>query len=220
MSHRANYTVFRIWRPRKVVWTKDDLYISRPGTLVVVDCVPLREIEDVMEMSDDSVQTNKSSVSLVSVKSTVSKADFQEIPDTCTKVEDNSSGGKRFLVQAQQCNILQIKTALDGYNSGKTYYLSTRHNANPEQDRQIIVSQLSARVKISRRKAEAKSRFQKSQEKVQIVQGSLTFQLVMAAFIVVVIILPYLPKAYPDSCKPSIVRHSPRQGRISRQAHT
>jgi hypothetical protein len=175
--------VFRIWRLRRIVWTKDDLYISRHGTLVIVDSIPLSEIEDVMEMSDESIQTNKLNNSTSLNRSIHSKADLAEIPEPSIK----DDGGKRFLVHAQLSNILQIKTALDGHNSGKTYYLSTRHNANPELNRQIIVSQLSAKVKISRRKAEAKSRFQRSQEKVQRVQGSLTFQLVMAVFIVVVI---------------------------------
>jgi hypothetical protein len=156
-----------------------------------VDSIPLCEIEAVMEMNDESIQNNKTSfsTSLNPIKPihSHSKADLAEIPDMCTKDEDHLSGGKKFLVQPQLSNILQIKTILDGYNSGKTYYLSTRNNSNPELDRQLIVSQLSAKVKISRRKAEAKSRFQKSQEKVQVVQGSLTFQIIMAVFIMVVI---------------------------------
>jgi hypothetical protein len=162
------------------------LYISRPGTLVVVDSIPLSEIDEVTEMNDESI--SKSTAILNPVKSNRSKADLAEITDTGNSFEDNTSGGRRFFVQNQLSNILQIKTAIDGYNSGKTYYLSTGSTANPELNRQTIVSQLSAKVKIARRKADAKSRFQKSQEQVQIVQGSLSFQLIMAAFIVVVIL--------------------------------
>ncbi len=94
------------------------------------------------------------------------------------------------MVQAQLSNIIQLKTAVDGFNSGKTYYLSTRENLNPEQSRQLILKQLSASVKVARRNADAKSRFQKSQEKVQVVQGSMAFQLAMALLITVVIPRP------------------------------
>jgi hypothetical protein len=176
--------VFRILRPRRIVWTKDDLFISRHGTLVVVDSIPLSEIDEVMEMNDETIPNTKAltgSSSLTPAKST--NSNLGEINDT-----ENLYGGKKFLVHAQLSNILQIKTALNGYNSGKTYYLSTRQDANPELTRQTIVSQLSAKVKISKRKADAKSRFEKSQEQVQVVQGSLSFQLAMALLIMVVIL--------------------------------
>jgi hypothetical protein len=158
--------------------------------MVVVDSIPLSEIDDVMEMNDEPIQANKYSKK-GSLRLTPSKTDYAEIPDSCNKDEETAGGGKKFLVQAQS-NILQIKTAIDGYNSGKTYYLSTRHTANPDLNRQIIISQLDVKVKAARRKAEAKSRFQKTQEQVQAVQGSLSFQLTMAVFIMVVI----LPDAF------------------------
>jgi hypothetical protein len=121
------------------------------------------------------------------------KDEIGELQDIAAERNDEPEGlaGSKpslRIVHANLSNSLQIKTSLDGLNSGKTFYLSTRGSTNPDQTRQSVVSQLRTLSTTARRKAEAKSRFQKSQEKVQIVQGSLAFQLFMALLIMVVIL--------------------------------
>jgi hypothetical protein len=113
-------------------------------------------------------------------------AERSDEPDRVSGLAGNSTRQSLRVVHANLSNSLQIKTTLDGLNSGKTYYLSTRSSTDPEQTRLSVVLQLRAIVMSARRKAEAKSRFQKSQEKVQLVQSSLAFQLCMALLIMVV----------------------------------
>jgi hypothetical protein len=82
--------------------------------------------------------------------------------------------------------VLQIKTIVDSVIAGRTLYLSTRLDHNPEQRRQAIVSSLCDAVAIARKKALVQSSFQKTQEQVRWVQGSLVFQTSMAILIMLV----------------------------------
>ena len=188
--------LFRIWRARRIVWTKDELYMVRHCGLQILDSIPLHEIEGIMEMNNDDVEI-QSSKSPSSTPPTIIQSKLagnQDFPLPVNNDDRNydrssslsSTTAKKFVVQAQLSNIIQLKTAVDGYNSGKTYYISTRENPNPEQSRQSILAQLNADVMVARRKADAKSRFQKSQEQVLAVQGSIAFQLAMALLITVV----------------------------------
>jgi hypothetical protein len=86
---------------------------------------------------------------------------------------------------ASSC-IMQIKTIRDSVIAGRTLYLSTRQDHNPEQLRQAIVSSLCEAVSSARKKALVLSNFQKSQEQVRSVQGSLVFQMAMASLIMLV----------------------------------
>jgi hypothetical protein len=196
----------RIWRPRKIVWTKDTLYIARPEGQEIVDDVPLHEVEEVMTMSEEMDPITKSLIDKSKPnKDFLFKNDINETTETAVVRNDEQERGagsiglssKLSLVHANLSNSLQIKTTWDGLNSGKTYYLSTRSSTNPEQIRQSIVSQLRANVMSAQRKAQAKSRFEKSQEKVQTVQSSLAFQVSMAVLIMVVM----QPKHFPFSLR-------------------
>ena len=209
----------RIWRPRKIVWTKDMLYIARPEGQEIIDDVPLHEVEEVMTMSEEIDPITKSLIDKSKpnrdffFKGDLVIGSTTALNDPETAIERNEeqergaglqgSASKFSLVHANQSHSLQIKTALDGLNSGKTYYLSTRSSPNPEQTRQSIVSQLLANSMKARRKAEAKSRFQKSQEKVQRFQSSLAFQLAMALLIMVVM-------------QPKLAVSAPRRGQAAR----
>jgi hypothetical protein len=92
-----------------------------------------------------------------------------------------------FSGNANLSNILQVQTSLEGMCAGRTLYFSTRNGQHAEKRRQAIVSALSAAIKAAKRKSIAKSRFQKSQEKVLAVQGSMAFQIAMAILIMLVI---------------------------------
>ena len=83
---------------------------------------------------------------------------------------ENESAYRSYLSKSWLSHILQIKTGADGFSSGRTYYISTRSSPNAADCRQSLVKQLSAQLRIARCKAEAKSRFQHSQDKVKAVQ--------------------------------------------------
>ena len=103
-----------------------------------------------------------------------------------SQATENESVFRSYLAQSRFSNILQIKTAAAGLNSGRTYYISTRSCPDAAECRQSLVTQLSAQARIARRKAEAKSRFQRSQDNVKAVQSSRLFQLCMATLIMAV----------------------------------
>ncbi len=195
---------YRIWRDRRLVLTKEDLFLARNGALSIIDTIPLHEIDGVMEMNEETEQKTRS-VSTATDSKMNRDSPSTHSPENCVgqgssasrllKRPDGSSRGPTGLsgssnrisyLQAQSSSILQIKTTINGRNAGKTYYVSTRANSNPEQCRQSIVLQLNENIRIARRNAEAKSRFQRSQERVQHIQSSFIFQLVMALFIMLV----------------------------------
>ena len=55
----------------------------------------------------------------------------------------NGIAHSAFLAQARISNVLQIKTTVDGLNSGRTYYVSTRSNANAADSKLALFMQLS-----------------------------------------------------------------------------
>jgi hypothetical protein len=178
--------------------------------LTIIDTIPLHEIEGVMEMNEETEQKTRSLSSASDSKSNrdspVSNSlenhvgqgsSARRLINTSYPTVLSQSGSPAAVsgasnrisyLQAQSSSILQIKTTVNGRNAGKTYYVSTRANSNPEQCRKSIVLQLNENVRIARRNAEAKSRFQRSQERVQHVQSSFIFQLIMAIFIMLVIL--------------------------------
>jgi hypothetical protein len=193
----------RTWRDRRLVWTKEELFFARHGALAIIDNIPLHEIDDVLEMNEETEQKTRSQSTIASTTTQFKPnkdSPMAYIPpdiwpgqEVLTGGEHNSSAYNMTGIstrishlQAHSSSILQIKTAVFGFNAGKTYYVSTRRNDNPEECRKSIASQLIENVRAARRNAEAKSRFQRSQEKVQYVQQSLVFQLIMAFFIMLV----------------------------------
>ena len=166
----------------------------------MTDSIPLHEIDDVVLMDDNSEQSpNLSSSKLSSLIKRENPSDFivpslfdsQRVDRSqATTSNSHATGGEgahlEFLAQSRLSNLLQIKTLSEGVNSGRTYYITTRSSPDAADSRQSLVKQLSAHARIARRKAEAKSRFQRSQDKVKAVQSSRLFQLSMAALIIAV----------------------------------
>jgi hypothetical protein len=180
-----------------VLWTKDVFYVAREGNVGLVDSIPLHEVLAVMEMNDeqDNAAANSSSRSMTSMMPDIPLFDAARrrgvnAAGACTAGGDDGSSGNAALRRWNNClqakSVLQIKTAPDGLNSGRTYYLSTRNGEDPERRRQAFLELLCDAVEAARRRAEAKSRFEKSQERVQWVQGSMAFQVLMAILIIVV----------------------------------
>ena len=184
-----------------MVWSRERFYIGRPASMDVVDTIPLHEIDEVVEMDDESAPGNRvlgKTNSLVRDASLLKsgipefpvpglfESNRQEKGIEATPSAESESAYRSFLAQSRLSNVLQIKTAADGVNSGRTYYMSTRSSPNAKECRQALVKQLSTQSKRARRKAEAKSRFRRSQDKVKAVQSSMPFQLCMAALIIAV----------------------------------
>ncbi len=168
------------------MWTKDSLYVARPDSASAIDTIPLYEIRAVIEMNDDSDSTMKQSFMNRPRNSLPDKKEdedgsFRDKEPTAT-VQDASLFSRN---STANC-VLQIKTAVDSVLAGRTLYLSTRNGANPDEQRQAIVSSLSNAVEIAKRKVLTMSRFQKSQEQVRWVQGSNAFQMLMAILIMMV----------------------------------
>ena len=86
-------------------------------------------------------------------------------------------------------NSFQIRTLVDGYNSGRTYYLK----ASSEDECAEVVKLLRSAAKTARKIKEAKTRFEKSQERVRVVYQSTIIQTIVAAMIVAVPSLPPTP---------------------------
>ena len=179
-----------------MVWTRERFYIGRPASLDVIDTILLEDIDEVVEMDDELEPVQKlptlagRSSGLLKEISMQRSADLTshrqlKISDSNLSTESESLH-RSFIAQARLNNVLQIKTAADSLKSGRTYYVSTRCNPNAAESRRALVKQLSVQSKIARRKAEAKSRFQRSQEKVKAVQTSMPFQFIMATLIMAV----------------------------------
>jgi hypothetical protein len=191
------YCLNSTWQQRQIMWTKEALYVARPNETIVIDSIPLNEIHAVLEMNDDSdtlrlQQTfNRSRNSFYTEKKDDAEAPKEIDPPTISN--DASFFSRKFSAKF----VLQIKTALDGVVAGRTLYLSTRSNQNSEDRRQALVSTLWDAVSIAHRKALVMSRFQKVQEKIRWIQGSLVFQISMAILIMMVPKCPSVPLPSP-----------------------
>jgi hypothetical protein len=170
------------------------MYVARPDEKTIIEALPLHAIDAVIEMADD-MEGNIKHMQGISSTSLMSrhKSLFTEKKAGSERVihdsgEDTSIGedASFFSRKASANSILQIKTGSDSVGGGRSYYLSTRNDHNPEELRQVIVSSLWAAVLVAKKKAHALSRFQNSQEKVRSIQGSMIFQIVMAVLIMMV----------------------------------
>jgi hypothetical protein len=173
----------RKWDHRRIVWTRDQFYVTRINSLEAVEAIPLNEIQAVVEMNDEPDTVLKQPSFLTRPKNSV--VENNEEPVEASR-DSNAAEASLFSRNSTTNCVLQIKTMMDSVIAGRTLYLSTRHDHNSEQQRQAIVSTLSDAVAVARKKALVLSSFQKSQEKVRRVQGSLAFQMAMAALIILV----------------------------------
>ncbi len=85
----------------------------------------------------------------------------------------------------------QIRTQVDGYNSGRAYYLK----ASSEQECADLISKLSSLALSAKKAKEAKTRFEKSQEPVHVVYRSNICQ-GFTAIMIVAVLSPAAPRHY------------------------
>jgi hypothetical protein len=136
------------------------------GKEEVVDAIPMSEIEMVMSMQEGrSIRTKESGISASS--------------STKQLFSISSSRG-----ELKTCNILQIKTTEDGYNSGRIYYLRVL-NDDPSLCNEIIEKLLES-SQAARKKQIALSRFKQVQRRAREIHDSVGFQSSVAILICVV----------------------------------
>ena len=192
------------------MWTRDSLYVAPPNSTRAIETLPLNEIQAVVEMNDEP-ESNSKQLSFLNRKcshkddddgsfrdsrprSLVNRArtlhsDKKQDDDGMFREKENSPTAQDASLFSRNSTAncdLQVKTVVESVIAGRTLYLSTRLDHNPEQQRQAIVSTLCDAVAIARKKALVMSSFQKSQEKVRRVQSSLAFQIAMATLIILV----------------------------------
>lgn len=144
----------RSWDKRRIVFTKKILAFGNVADDGVLDIVPLHEIKNVR---DSSLQIE------------VIADDDSELNGTAASNDDG----------AENKNVFEIVTDVDGYNSGRTYQIQ----AVSAQDFRTIFDNLTKLAIAAREGAEAKSRFKKSQQRVGKVFNSNVVQIVMAILI-------------------------------------
>ncbi len=104
------------------------------------------------------------------------------------KSQKNSKGkldgeeNEKYITPKLVGNAFQIATDSNGYNSGRSYYLQ----AASESQKQEIINHLQVFARSARKKAEVKSYFRKTQDRVQAWYTSRQFQTGAALLIVAV----------------------------------
>jgi hypothetical protein len=91
-------------------------------------------------------------------------------------------GSDRNITSSLIGNAFQIATDTNGYNSGRSYYLQ----AASASQKQEIIAHLQVFAKSARKRAEVKSYFRKTQDRVQMFYISRQFQTTAALLIVAV----------------------------------
>jgi hypothetical protein len=134
----------------------------------VVDAIPLFEVVEIgyAQNGDDS-----------NCPEDVMKSEYERRASSARNIIGSTESKKVKLK-----NDFHIRTAIDGYNSGRVYYLKASTDVECEE----IVRKLSQSARQARKVMEAKTRFQKSQERVRVVYHSAACQSIVALMIVVV----------------------------------
>jgi hypothetical protein len=83
-------------------------------------------------------------------------------------------------------NSFQIWTQVDGYNSGRSYYLK----ASTAEECTEVMNKLKTLARTARKLKDAKTRFQETQERIRVVYHSTAVQGVVATMIVAVFVPP------------------------------
>ncbi len=168
---------YRAWHDRRVSATKDAIYFSRinekEGEEQVIDAIPLFEIEEIGPGQGEN-QSGADDVCPSQKRSEVDKKGHSTARQS-NMVADSTKVKFR--------NSFQIRTQVDGYNSGRSYYLKA---ASAEECTEVM-DKLKALAKTAKKLKDAKTRFQESQERIRVVYHSTAVQGIVAAMIVAVL---------------------------------
>jgi hypothetical protein len=156
---------FRTWQSRRVIYSKETLFFSPIGDDVVVDVVPIVEIVEINKVIENENRNlnGGSQTDLIVEK----------------KIHKDSQNSK--VATLSQCRF-QIITDPDGYNSGRKYVLQ----ASSDEVCTATIKELTTLAKIEKKKAERRSKFQRTQAKVKRIFLSNGFHILMSTMILVV----------------------------------
>jgi hypothetical protein len=129
----------------------------------VIDAIPLFEIDFICAAQNDEIS---------------GQDEFSNQPHKKSEPDRKADPQKEKFK-----NSFQIRTLVDGYNSGRAYYLK----ASSEQECADLISKLGTSARVAKKAKEAKTRFEKSQERVRIAYRSILCQGFTAAMIIAVL---------------------------------
>jgi hypothetical protein len=104
----------------------------------------------------------------------------QEMNDDALSVQTESE--RKSETSKKKYHTFQIKTVFDGYNSGRSYYLRTK----PDAESSRIVPHLRDSSEAARKRAVVLSRFKQAQKAVRLFHDSIFFQIAVCLLIVTV----------------------------------
>ncbi len=152
---------YRVWHERRIIASRDVIVFSKVEDIEeqnVIDAIPMFEVDFICAaQSDEGSCMDEPHKKFESDK----KADPQK---------------EKFK------NSFQIRTLVDGYNSGRAYYLK----ASSERECAELIGKLATSAMAAKKAKEAKTRFERSQERVRVVYRSGLCQGIMALMIVAV----------------------------------
>jgi hypothetical protein len=186
-----------------MIFTRDIVAFAHMDEDTLVDAIPSSEITGIFDMSQNVVPSRNGSARLNRKEQTVETISHIDVAEHLGFGQMNTS-----------TNILQIQTMVDGYNSGRTYHLRT----SSQEECTSLVDALSKKSKLARKMAEARTRFEKYQQKVGLVVTSTAYQCFIAFLIAVVPSPPFPRRSHPLAPRRRIARsrRSPCPGRAAK----
>ena len=167
------------WHMKRIVLTKDELFICNVGEDIVRDIIFLAEIDGIEEVNDK----------------------FEALPRI-------SSFKKKMQLQGRSSSLsdlrtILVRTATDSYNSGRQYYLQ------PDSDDSFasLVLELRELTKEASNRAKGQAVFQRSQAAVKRALDSTAAQ-AFTAFLIVAVRPSHEPFPFPSSHKSRPRLHS------------
>jgi hypothetical protein len=160
---------FRKWQVRRVVYTRDEIFICFQDEDVIRDMIPLAEVvsveaegaKEVAELSPHKLSFGKRHNEPASIKQRL--------------VKDDSN-------LFETSNSMVVSTQLDGYNSGRQY----RFQSDSQNACGRLVAQLRKLAAEARKREAGKTRFRNSQERLGRVINSIPFQAMLTVIILAV----------------------------------
>ena len=104
------------WKPMEVALTTSGIYLARPGDELVRDLIPLYEVTRVRKAKKVQTLANvvsETSADTASVQSSFRNRSFTSLVDIDQEIPTDM-------------HVIQIRTAENGYNSGRTYTLNAK----------------------------------------------------------------------------------------------
>ena len=172
----------RKFEQRRIVITNKEIFIALVNEEVTRELIPLLEIITVEEQGgkdeDPAVDPDGTTSTLTHSRSLrLQPAKSNGRLDSADDAVASTS-----FATARHADTIKIITKEDGYNAGRSYFLQISSHTTRLQ----VIGLLNKHISLLRRKAEARSKFKRSQDSVKRVINSSTFQALSALLIVAV----------------------------------